>query len=77
MLLKDIFGAKPNSKNLKEFFQIEVIWKLWSGDGGFMNSQTYKRILNEEFSKDQKHSFLKYFDRVYPPENYFEIQAAN
>ena len=52
MLLKDIFGAKPNSKNLKEFFQIEVIWKLWSGDGGFLNSETYNRILNDEFSKD-------------------------
>ena len=28
-LSKDIFGAKPNSKNLRELFKIEIIWDLW------------------------------------------------
>ena len=65
--MREIFGAKPNSKNLKIFFEIGIIWNLWHNKlNGFIHSDTYKYILNEEFKPDQKISFMKFMDKVYP-----------
>jgi len=33
--MKDVFGAKPNAKNLKSFFKIDFIQELWWGPNGF------------------------------------------
>ena len=49
-VLDNLFGNKLNSDILEQFFNHEVIQKLWwdtdnNGKGGFMNSSTVKNIL--------------------------------
>ena len=37
-LFKDVFGPKPNKRNLRKFFKLDVIQKLWFGSMGYARS---------------------------------------
>ena len=44
-LLKEVFGSKPTTENLRDFFRIDVIQQLWWGPSGFITSSSYQKIL--------------------------------
>ena len=73
MLLKEVFGSKPNTKNLREFFRIDIIQELWWGHNGFIQSENYQRILRDPenpenaFDNKEREVFLKYFQKACPP----------
>ena len=41
ILLEEVFGSKPNTKNLREFFRIDIIQELWWGHNGFIQRENY------------------------------------
>lgn len=72
-LLKEVFGSKPNTKNLREFFRINIIQELWWGYNGFVSSDAYQKILSDPehpekaFNHKEREVFLKYFQKACPP----------
>ena len=42
---KEVFGQKPNRKNLSKFFQHEYVQKLWFSSAGFVRSKELQEIL--------------------------------
>lgn len=57
---KEVFGQHPNKKNLKRFFESEVIQTLWVGN--FRNSREYKKWKTylQTFPLDQQKKLDKY-----------------
>ena len=51
-LFKDTFGQKPNQKNLKSFFKLEIIQKLWWSPNGFFHSKDLKDIVTSLNSQE-------------------------
>ena len=44
-LFRDVFGSKPNRKNLEKFFAQPVIQRLWFSDSGFYKSTMLEEII--------------------------------
>ena len=45
-ILDNVLGSDINEENLKLFFDIPTIKRLWWGKDGFISSQTYKNFFD-------------------------------
>ena len=64
-LFKDVFGPKPNKRNLRKFFKLEVIQQLWFSSSGFSKSNELRDIL-EELTKENRGKMVYHFTKVQP-----------
>jgi len=66
-LFSNVFGNKPTKKNLKKFFENEVIRELWWGQNGFYHSEHLKKILSE-IKGIEREELIRYMRKATPSE---------
>ena len=49
-LVRHVFKSKPNSENIPIFLGIKGIKQLLMGKNGFLKTEKYKKILNNELT---------------------------